>query len=104
MRSHETPPALLIKDWLDLAIHIAAEHKTIMALFNSIGVVGIVVFSVLGVCWADYWPGDTEFQTICRTIIDEVKFVPSFVIVRVDTTGWLHWLSLLLLLLLLGFS
>ena len=73
MRSHETPPALLIKDWLDLAIHIAAEHKTIMALFNSIGVVGIVVFSVLGVCWADYWPGDTEFQTICRTIIDEVN-------------------------------
>ena len=37
-------------------------------------VVGVVFISVLGLSWADYWPGDAEFQTICRTIIDDVFF------------------------------
>ena len=40
---------------------------------NSVTTTAIVLFSLLWVSRADYWPGDAQFQTICRTIIDEVN-------------------------------
>ena len=45
-----------------------------MAVSTTVTTAGIaVLLCVLSTSWADYWPGDAEFQNICRTIIDEVS-------------------------------